>query len=324
MLVNFLQSKRIYLFLSGGLLLLIGFFIGRATVDAIVIKPKVLRETGYEYIKPILLCNTDYQQEYNNDTDLTKTLNDFVKKSKVNSSIYYLNITNGKWASINETMTFSPASMLKVPTIVDILKFAESNPDILNKEVYFDGSFDDNKAESFPSTKYIKPGRSYTISELLDYTIEESDNNASRLLHANINSRSLEEIYKDLDITIPQNTTDYMSAKTYTLFLRVLYNSTYLTREFSERTLEMMAKSSFHKGIKAGVPSSQKVASKFGEREVYSSTGEVLRKELHECGIVYGEKENYILCVMTKGENLDKLASFIADISRLVYTHTNQ
>ncbi len=320
--MDFTLSKKHILILV--ILIVLSFFIGRYTKGDTIIKSKVLREDGYAYIRPVLLCNLDNQQEYNQDLVVNKIIKDYISKSKNEISIYFLNVTNGKWASINENLTFSPASMLKVPTIVDIFKLAEKNPEILNKKVLYDGSFNDNTAEYFTSLKSIKAGTSYTINDLIRYTIEESDNNASRLLHLNISSRSLEEIYKDLQIEIPQSTTDFMSAKTFALFLRVLYNSTYLGRDSSEKVLAMMTNSSFNNGLKAGVPKGIPVASKFGERQVFSSKGELLRKELHDCGIVYGDKQNYILCVMTRGDDLDKLANDISNISTLVYAEANK
>jgi len=42
-------------------------------------------------------------------------------------------------------------------------------------------------------------------------------------------------------------------------------------------------------------------------------------KQLHDCGIIYHPSKPYILCIMTKGEEIEELASVIADISRLVF-----
>lgn len=322
--MNQIQNNKTYQLAIVGFLVLVAFTIGRMTKQDVYIKPKVLREDGFTYIKPILLCNTDNQQKYNEDLQLSKSLSEYVQKTTNEISVYFLNLSNGEWASINENMTFSPASMLKVPTVVDSLKFAEKNPNTLNKKIYFDGSFDDNKAEYYKPSEYLLPNKYYAMSDLMKYTIENSDNNALKLLHENINPRSLQELYSDLKIEIPQNVIDFMNAKTYSLFLRVLYNSTYLSRESSENVIEMMIKSDFPIGIKSGVPKEIVVADKFGERQINTPSGEVTKRELHDCGIVYAENKNYILCVMTSGKDFSSLAENISEISKLVFGHVSR
>jgi beta-lactamase class A len=314
---NPLQSMIII----GGIFLIIGLLLGRVTKSPLIIRNKVLRESGYKYINPVLLCNINPPQSYNENIEISKAIENYAKKNLNNTlSVYYLNLNGGGWASYNENESFSPASMLKVPTSVDALKYAEINPDILTKEVYFDGSFDDNAIEYFKPIKSIIPGKSYSINDLISYTIKYSDNNALRLIHNNIDASALESLYKDLNIEIPQNSIDFMSVKTYSLFLRVLYNSTYLNRELSENILSLMTYPDFPNGIRGGVPSDVDVASKFGERQVFDQQGKLIKRELHDCGIVYLQDKNYILCVMTSGKDFDSLTNNIKDVSAIIYS----
>ena len=301
-----------------------GILIGKLTSKTVV-KPVILREGGYKYINPVLLCNTNNSQAYNEDTSLSKKLVSYNQKSSENDiSIYFLSLITGKWASVNENETYSPASMLKVPTIVETLKYAETNPYIISKQVYYDGSFDNNKAEYFKPQKAILPGRYYTIDQLLTYIITYSDNNALQLLHNTINKDSFKNLYKDLGIEIPANSIDFMSAKTYSLFLRVLYNSTYLSRESSEKVLKLMVTSDFTDGLQAGVPKPVEVAQKFGERQIFKPNGTLTSIELHDCGIVYMPNKPYILCVMTRGQDFESLTLAIKDISKLVYDYVSK
>lgn len=296
--------------------------VGKYVNEPTIIKNTVLRESGYKYINPILLCNTNNNQKYNEDTELSKKLELYSKQNNKNQiSVYFLNLKNGNWASLNGDLNFSPASMMKIPTMVETLKYSEENPGILSEKVYYDGSFDFNQAEEIKPKKYITPGNYYTIEELLNYTVRYSDNNAVQLIHRNIKSYSFQELYKDLNIEIPNNTLDFMSAKTYSMFLRVLYNSTYLTREMSEKAIRLMLnKDSFPNGIRSGVPENIEIAEKFGERRILNTKLETIKKELHDCGIVYASNNPYILCVMTKGMDFDELTKSISDISKIVYT----
>ena len=317
-------SKNLYAIFISVLVFSIGVLLGRYTKEPQVIKNKVLRESGYKYINPVLLCNTDNQQEYNHDTELSDKLFDYVKKNSSNNiSVYYLSLTNGYWASINENGSYSPASMLKIPTVVDALKYSEANPNFVSKEIYFEGLLDEDKKQNFKPLKSIQAGEFYTFNELIDYIIKYSDNNALTLLTKNINSRSLNELYADLNISIPKNTIDFMNVKTFSLFLRILYNSTYLSRENSEKVLKLMTESDFSIGLRNSLPKEIEVASKFGEQKIIDTGGKLIKNELHECGIVYQKDNPYILCVMTSGASFESLSVNISDISKIVFDHVN-
>lgn len=308
------------------LIFAIGLLAGKELTQPQIIRNTVLRESGYKYINPILLCNINNNQKYNEDIVLSDKLNDYVKEHPENEiSAYYLSLTSGGWAAVNQDKTYSPASMLKVPTMVETLRNEEANPGTLSKEVYYGGNFDDNQMEDIKPEKFITPGKSYTIDQLLTYMIVYSDNNALRLIHNSMPANSFKELYKDLNIVIPDNTLDFMSAKTYSLILRVLYNSTYLNRESSEKALKLMInKNSFPNGLKAGVPDDVEIAEKFGERMILNTKLEVQKRELHDCGIVYAKDKPYILCVMTKGQEFTSLANAIQDISKIVYERVNK
>lgn len=302
-----------------------GFVLGRFEGSTIVTPLNPLRESGYSYIRPLLLCSTDPTRPDNEDTGLERSVQKIIKQnSNANISFYMQElVSGGQWAGIGESQSYSPASMLKVPNMVAILKYADSHQDFLNKKIYYDGSFDNNRVETFKPQQAIQAGHWYTVDELLTYAVAYSDNNAEFLLSNSIDRETLDDLYINLGVQVPVNEgpVDFMSAKTYSLFLRILYNSTYLSRESSEKALGLMTKADFPQGIRAGVPSDIGVAQKFGEREVYSQDHTLQYRELHNCGIVYAPNNNYILCVMTRGQDFNQLSSAIQDVSKAVYSH---
>ncbi|MES2006670.1 MAG: serine hydrolase [Patescibacteria group bacterium] len=279
-----------------------------------------VRESGYEFINPILLCNLDSSVAENEDISLTKKLRDYISQApSVDVSVYYLKPGGARWAGVNENERFSPASMLKVPIMAAVLRDAETHPELVDQKVYYDGAVDHNALEAIKPVHPLLPGNSYSVQELIRAMIVESDNNATELLTNLLTQKEFENIYTDLGLEVPSvgGPVDFMSTKAFTLFLRVLYNGTYLSRENSQFALKLMSESNFAQGIRAGVPSEVTVASKFGERRVDSPSGVV--EELHDCGMVYAEKGPYFLCIMTRGNTLDTLAKEIADLSKIVY-----
>lgn len=89
-----------------------------------------------------------------------------------------------------------------------------------------------------------------------------------------------------------------MSVTEYTSCFRILFNSSYLSRERSELALRYLALPDFTLGINKGVPPDITVAQKYGEHAYLDV------KELHDCGIVYYPNMPYLLCIMTKGSGL--------------------
>ncbi len=299
----------------------IGMQVGRKTsqITPMPSRSNGLREGGYKYISPLLLCSTE-NRDVNEDTVMTSEITDYINHApEKDVSVYFFRIKDRRWSGVNEDETFSPASMLKVPTVAAVLKYAESHNDFLSTEILYDGSFDDNGAEYFKPQKSIQPGHKYTVEELLEYTIVDSDNNAVKLLHNVIDSREFTNIYISLGMQIPQDPSDFMSPKNYSLFLRLLYNSTYLTRPMSEKILRLMVESHFTQGLTSGIPSTIETAHKFGEWRVINSEGVSQESELHDCGIVYQPNNPYVLCVMTRGDHFEGLAPEIRDISKIVH-----
>lgn len=54
--------------------------------------------------------------------------------------LYVRNLQNGPWFGINENIDFSPASLLKVSTLMAYLKWIEIDPSIWNKKFILTGN----------------------------------------------------------------------------------------------------------------------------------------------------------------------------------------
>src|SRR5437016_109189 len=102
---------------------------------------------------------------------------------------------------------------------------------------------DANVEETIKPAQPIEKGKKYTVDELIRRMIVYSDNNATATLYNYIDHNSLKEVFSDLgiDFNESQTITDYLSPKQFGLFLRVLYNSTYLTDSMSEKALALMS-----------------------------------------------------------------------------------
>ncbi len=235
-------------------------------------------------------------------------------------AVYFRDLNNGPWVGHREKRPHAPASLAKVPIVIAGFRQAEIDPGFLSRGMVYEGSESEREPGFLNPESNLQRGRTYTVNELLLQIAKYSDNAAAQLLQQAIPPRLLQKVYFDLGID-PERLKDpqfALSPKEYGAFFRVLYNASYLSREFSERALSYFDQSTFELGLVAGVPAGLPVAHKFGVWED-PAPGSRPPLQLHDCGIVYHPRRPYLLCVMTTGENYVQMASAIAAVSRFVY-----
>ena len=242
-------------------------------------------------------------------------------------SVYFRDLDNGNWFGIKENEPFSPESQLKLPLMIAYFKWAESNPLVLRKKLTFSGHRSGTEPRLPGNPRVLEPGASYTVNDLIFRMIAYSDNDAYALLAANMPPAHLRGIFKDLYVNYdPAKAEEALSLSAYASFFRVLFNTSYLSEEMSEKALRYLSRSSFKGGMMAGVPADVAIASKAGVREFPQAgtggQGEVI--QLHEFGIIYHPDRPFLLGITVRGEDLETLTEVIRDITRLIYKEVEQ
>ncbi len=312
------------------LFLLVGIGIGLA---AFIVTPHAIDQDGdAECLKKYPLTNNDIGcNEYEEslvslkalDTAFEEVGQSYITSGKAKRiSVWVRDLDSRLWAASNEFERYAPASLMKLPLMIAYYKLAEVQPEILNaKLVYKHSEVLNDSLQNFRPAQPLVEGQEYSVQELIEHMMAESDNNAAAMLLSRVDTSLINNTLVELGVRIPrdENVYDFVTAKSYANIFRILYNASYLNREYSEKALELMANSSF-KGIAESLPKETSVSHKFGEREVVNTaTGLVDSRELHDCGIIYKNGKPYSLCIMTEGKNFDDLLSIIKDISRLTY-----
>jgi beta-lactamase class A len=306
----------------------IAFWIGWL-IPAPIAPPQSLHLSGYQFIDPLLACNVNNSRTFPEDQSLSNDIQSVVNKNiqagnLSKAGVYFVDLSNGKWADVDPTNQFYPSSLGKIPIMIAYYEMAETNPSVLTQTITYTGGPDLNDTQDIKPAAAIVAGQTYTIEQLIEYMIEDSDNNATQLLYDNVNQTALQNIYNDLGIPVINDVTeadaDAVTPQQISLLFRVLYNGTYLSRDYSEQALELMSHSSFTQGIVAGIPSSTVVAHKLGLVGI-TSGAITTEHELHDCGIVYAN-DPYVLCVMTRGTApLPTMENIISQISSVAYQH---
>lgn len=281
-----------------------------------------IRSGEGRYTNPLLEC--DVAQGVINATKINfqNRLTEFV--GGVNGSVgvsdvavYFRDLNNGPAFGVKQDDQFIPASLLKVPVMMAYFKAAEKTPEILSTKVTVPSDIlrvDIPQLE--PPEKRIEVGKQYTTEELIERMAKYSDNQSLISLFEKMPGEELINLYKLLgvDSTVISDPTASISVRQYSAFFRILFNSSFLSQDYSEKALGILAQSAFTKGLRAGVPNDVPIAHKFGEREIQGTL------QLHDCGIVYYPKRPYLLCVMTRGTDFAKLQNAISSISSFVYS----
>jgi len=282
---------------------------------------RVKRLDGFSYTRPLLFVDNECESE--NLSSIKQSVNQLIDNYKKNNvissaSIYLKSYNTNDWTSINPDEKFKPGSLLKVPELITFLKMNELKPGLLDKEYLFDRPFEINKKPEFVS-KSIQLGHKYKVRELLKYMIAYSDNNATLMLNNIIDVKVFKKVFTDLGLPAPDwNASDYpLTAPDFSLFVRALFNASYLTIDDSEFATKLLGESDFKDGILKSLPKSIRIVHKFGE------AGDANEKQLHESAIIYLDNNPYLLTIMTKGSDMKKLPDVINQISALIYQNMN-
>lgn len=319
------RKKRVLFSIT--LSFLLGIFIGTVAHKSIseIFRKKILfyevREGNYTFINPLIECEgSGISHELIPFRDKVAQLIRMAVQNKqiLDAAVYFRDLNNGPWFGVNENEKYFPASLLKVNIMMAYFKNAESDPQILQQTRLYDGKLSFLQPY-FKPEETLKIGKSYTIEELIRRMIVYSDNEAKEML-LGFDPEAITRIHRDLGLEPwkPGQPEPQFSVTSYASLFRMLFNASYLNRDFSEKALEILSQTQFPYGLLQGVPGGTVVAHKFGERY------ENWIWQLHDCGIIYYPKRPYLLCVFAKGANIENLEKLIADISRLVFSEVSR
>lgn len=278
--------------------------------------------TGYRLISPLIDYHSSNELLTREVKRLRRNIIDLIDERIRDSnilyvSVYFRDLLNGPWFSINREIRFTPASLLKLPVLITYLKYAETHPDILQQTLPYYKNKDLEMDQLVKPRQRLEEGTYYTVDELIHRMIVASDNDAKNTLLLYMDEGYLNQIYSELGIDLHVEENDaWLNVEEYAVFFRILFNASYLNREMSEKALEILSQCDFKEGLVAGVPKGLVVAHKFAERGNPVNN----MQQLHDCGIVYHKDRPYLINIMTEGRDVGELVRIIRDISSEVYT----
>jgi len=216
-------------------------------------------------------------------------------------SIIIKDLNMGWEIDFNKDRLVPSASLVKIPIMLSCFCAAEEREINLKDAIYLKAS------EKVEGSKVLgdKPvGSVFTVGELIEPMITQSDNTATNLLIDYIGFDTLDVYFKKIGLkntNIARKMMDfkerkegienYTTAEDMAFVLEELYRSNFMNKEVSKQCLLLLGQQKINDRIPRGIPKDGTfIAHKTGlERHV-----------CHDVGIVYTKNGNFLICVLVK------------------------
>ena len=244
-------------------------------------------------------------------------------------------LETGKEILINADEAFHPASTIKVHVMMEVFRRAEAGSLSLDDHLPIINSFtsiaDGSKYgldvnDDSETTLYQRLGENESIRELTRLMIVRSSNLATNILLEKVGPKTVNDFIQALGIggvTFKRGVEDNVAfrlgmnnnatAHGLTQTMKLIAEGKVVSKQASEKMMEIMLEQEFNESIPALLPESTRVAHKTGW------TGEFY----HDTGIVFPEgRRPYAISLMTHGfpeDNENAAHECMANISRMVY-----
>jgi beta-lactamase class A len=276
----------------------------------------------YTYINPLIECESGESARTKEmsfiEDDVEERMERIKQEKKLTSvALYFRDLRNGPWIGIDEDLDFAQASLTKVPIFLTLLKMSEVDPGLLDRRMVLVVEEEQKIVQNIKPQTSAKSGEEYSVRELMEIMIIHSDNVSLYALRSLVTDEGLRNTFAQIGVPFTFLGDDLrLSVREYASFFRILYNASYLNRANSEYALGILARTAYDQGLRGEIPKDVAIAHKFGERSNLGLDGP---NQLHDCGVVYFPGSPYLLCIMTRGENLTDMQQAIQDISTFVY-----
>jgi beta-lactamase class A len=222
--------------------------------------------------------------------------------------------------AFNENAGFPATSIIKIPIMAVVFKAVDQGKVSLDQLIRI------KKRDITPGSGQIKKMKLpviLTLAELMEIMIAYSDNTATNKIIDILGMEYLNDGFKDLGLQTTllrrkmmdfsrrdKGVENYICSADIVFLLEKIYRQELISREYSRLMLDFLMNQAVNDRIPRYLPYKVRVAHKTGlERGV-----------VHDAGIVFSEKGNYIICMFTRGiPAAQKAKKLIAEASLLTY-----
>lgn len=188
----------------------------------------------------------------------------FEKEWLDSTSLYFEYINTGANISINPNVRILPASLIKVPLAMAVMKKIERGDWQLYNELVM---MKEDRDSEWGDVYKHPIGTPITIQNLIEEMLLHSDNTAYRILYRNLSLDEVKDVFSALGLDDFFDQEWKVTAKEYTRLIRSLYTANYLNPEHSQFLLDVLSRTDYDDYLGQGIPEEVRFAHKIWENE---------------------------------------------------------
>jgi len=244
-----------------------------------------------------------------------------VKAFRGDIGLVIRDLDSGWTFQVNPDKLFPAASMVKVPIMAACLKAAEEGRLSLRDDLTLKRS---DKATGSGVLRRKATGSAYTIEQLVELMVTQSDNTAANMLIDLLGFDYLNQTFREMGLertnlsrkmmdfrSRDKGIENYTSAREMADILEMIYRKGCVDSSVSEKSLGFLKSQKVNDRIPKLLPKDTIVAHKTG----------LERMVCHDAGIVFTDNGNFLISAFTRSTSGSSTAKrFISSVSSLVYT----
>lgn len=252
--------------------------------------------------------------------DLKDKIMDIISSTRARVGVGIKHLNSQKEILINEEIIFPSASLIKLFILAEACNQMKSGKVALNQSLYLNNEV---KVGGDGILKELNPGHEFTLMEMLTLMIILSDNTATNMIIDLLGMENINKLIYSLgfESTVLQRKMmdfkaaeegkqNYTAVKDILKYFNSLYNGVLIDRQYSNLMIDILKKQQVKGRLDLYLPEGVVIAHKTGDLDYLE----------HDAGIVYLEKNPYIICVLTDNNVTNKEGrEIIGKISELVY-----
>jgi beta-lactamase class A len=236
------------------------------------------------------------------------------------AGIIIVDLNTGWRYSLNKDKLFPSASIVKIPIMAACFQAAYEGKLNLREQMVLRLS---NKTPGSGLLKNYASGTAIPVEKLIEIMITQSDNTAANMLIERLGFDYLNAYFKKsglehtnlsrkmMDFKFRKHGVEnYTCANDISSLLEKIYHRKFLSRQVSEKCLNMLLRQKVNDRIPKKLPDDCPVAHKTG-----------LEKNVcHDAGIVFTQQGDFLICVLTKSNcGTRQVKEFISNLALEIY-----
>lgn len=252
--------------------------------------------------------------------NFNQTIDSLIKNYSGTAAICVKNMKTGENFFYNENEVFPSASLIKLVVMGEVLRKADKGEITLDDKILVS---DDIIVRGDGILKYLDPGHKFSVRELITLMIIISDNTAANVLIDLAKIDDVNKFSKDLGLNntvLNRKMMDFKAAKEgkenvtsaadICTLLEKIYSGDLVSQSASKFMIDTMKRQRVNGRIDMFLPEGIVLAHKTG----------TLDKLEHDAGILYGDKSDCVMCILTKnGKTNGQCRRFIGNAAEAFY-----